>query len=46
MEQFTTFFIVVAFAIGMFVGRVIAVAEFNDQRKARARMRRAIRSNR
>ena len=46
MEEFTTFFIWAAFMFGMFVGHAITVQDFNEQRQARARMRRAIRSNR
>ena len=46
MEQFTIFFIVIAMLGGYILGYIGAVHEFNEQRQARARIRRAMREGR
>lgn len=46
MEQYTTFIVIVAVMVGYFLGHACAVSEFNEQRQARARIRRAMRERR
>lgn len=46
MGEYTTFIVGVALVIGFFCGRACTIWESNEQRHARARMRRAMRSTR